>query len=485
MLFSPTELLNPRRHFTKPLRGVVVDNNDPLQQRRVKCTISPYIVGDVADLPWCTCHQAQSSGGSSTIGFTHIPEIGTEVTVEFPYGYYFPVYTGYWQTGSTVQSDFAEDYPNSWGWTDGTGNRFKVNKAQEYLELVHSSGTYLRITKEGNLEEYVAKDRIRKVAGNVTEIIEGSSNRMVKGSDVDQVIGTKNILVGSTFNQDAADINLNGSGPAVSRIGDTTTPNDGPGHTHDLVEGAPHVNAGEGGAPTIAMVNGDPILIPSDPYSPSNTSPVITQHGEGIILYDTRPAEIGGVDQLLTQTPIEYEPQDQGTSPAVPLTCNAYTHPNYDHQLSTNFKLSSLSVRATFPHAVQAQNGLTEPQIVCNLQALCENVLEPLLVQYPGFAINSGFRKRQNGRSQHEKGQASDVQWSGVSYDDLFNRAKWVRDNIKFDQFIFEHGREYKEASGRTVSTVWFHFSWNSTGNRGKVTTMHNGKYRTGLVKLY
>jgi hypothetical protein len=147
---------------------------------------------------------------------------------------------------------------------------------------------------------------------------------------------------------------------------------------------------------------------------------------------------------------------------------------NTDPQLSFNFKLSDVSTRAVFPHKLTAQNGLTEDEILKNLQALALNVLEPIKKEYPNMQINSGFRTRQNGKSQHEFGQAVDIQFPGMLPKEYLEVSKWVLNNVLFDQIIFEHG-----------NSIWLHISFRKGNNRKNLLTMLNNKYTKGITLHY
>ncbi len=67
-----------------------------------------------------------------------------------------------------------------------------------------------------------------------------------------------------------------------------------------------------------------------------------------------------------------------------------------------------------------------------------------------------------------------DIQFAGISDDEYWMRAQWVKDNVSYDQFILEYlGRR-----------PWFHLSFNRGGNRRQVlTAAHPGRYEPGLRK--
>lgn len=264
----------------------------------------------------------------------------------------------------------------------------------------------------------------------------------------------------------------------VARVFDTT-------NTGSIINvGSPNVFANE----SFMTVAG--VTIPADQNSFKNAEPLISNVGYSGV-DDEFEVNSGGnvyppLPQVTPPTPIppkEIEHEDDvppAEPPAPPPPdCSMITLPiNYDFQLSTNYKLRNFSIGCIFPHTIKAQNGLTESEIVCNLKALAENVVEPMRAKWGSFRINSGFRTRQNGKSQHEKGQACDIQFPGMSYNDMFAIAQWVKDNINYDQLLWEHGNR-----------PWIHVSFNRAGNRPKnasnsVMTMYQNHFSPGLKKI-
>lgn len=153
-------------------------------------------------------------------------------------------------------------------------------------------------------------------------------------------------------------------------------------------------------------------------------------------------------------------------------------------KISDYFKLCQLTDNRPKAggHTLVAQNGLTKSQIAANLSALADNVLDPIKVKYGNdVTINSAFR-RGVGSSQHLKGQAVDITYKNKSknVDDMIEIAKWIRDNVPFDQLILEYGN----------SEIWTHVSFDRTKNvqRGQVLTCRhpfasNVKYENGIIK--
>ena len=138
-----------------------------------------------------------------------------------------------------------------------------------------------------------------------------------------------------------------------------------------------------------------------------------------------------------------------------------------------------------FPYDVATiapQNGMTVQQVCDNLKALVTNVWVPLKTQYPDAFMTCSFRKgSSNPTSQHPKGMACDIQYKGLAKSEYYVRAQWVRENIKFDQFLLEY---------KTTGTgmPWHHLSYNNTApNRAQVFTFMNDKNckGPGVVGLF
>ena len=111
-------------------------------------------------------------------------------------------------------------------------------------------------------------------------------------------------------------------------------------------------------------------------------------------------------------------------------------------------------------------NNTPTPEVQKNLQALLDNVLNPIAAKYPTpYNINSGYRcpalnAAVGGvkNSQHMKGQAADISCgSPAANKKLFD---WIinQSGINYDQIIDEKG--YR----------WIHISFNPSGCRKKVT---------------
>ena len=152
-------------------------------------------------------------------------------------------------------------------------------------------------------------------------------------------------------------------------------------------------------------------------------------------------------------------------------------------QLSKNFWLSEFT-----KSQAATRRGLSNvpgPSEIAALRDLVENVLQPIRDHFRvPVSISSGYRSAAvnravggTGTSQHTKGQAADIEVSGVSNRDL---AEWIRDNLPFDQVILEG---YNAAEG--PNSGWVHVSYRKNSPRRSVLTAQfiNGRahYSRGI----
>jgi hypothetical protein len=124
-------------------------------------------------------------------------------------------------------------------------------------------------------------------------------------------------------------------------------------------------------------------------------------------------------------------------------------------KLSKNFTLGQLLV-GKFGVALQAQRGLQEKDIVCNLIQLAENCLEPIKTKYPDMQISSGFRIGSNS-SDHNIGGAADIVFPNRNVSAVKDIAAWIVANVPHRQCLLE----YETYAGTDkIRVVWIHISF-------------------------
>jgi len=223
--------------------------------------------------------------------------------------------------------------------------------------------------------------------------------------------------------------------------------------------------------------------VPVDNNTVQGASAVVAETGVGI-LNDTQDPPTQKIKAIMAAMPPdkfqeidEEEIQTEvGDEQNKDVTCGEEF--NYSNSLSPNYKVKDLSLLVSFPHRIKEQHTLTKEDIVCNLKSVSENILEPIKAKFPNVKVNSAFRggvNRSGNISQHEKGEAIDIQFPGLKPKDYLPISKWIVENLSFDQFIFEHG-----------NSIWLHISNKKDGsNRKQVLTMYRKTYKPGIKCYY
>ena len=151
-------------------------------------------------------------------------------------------------------------------------------------------------------------------------------------------------------------------------------------------------------------------------------------------------------------------------------------------RVSKNFALSEM-VKSATAERLNVDNSPSDIHLV-NLTHLAIHILQPVRDQFGVITINSGYRSPTlnakvggSKTSQHCNGQAADFESFSTPNPDL---AKWIANNLEFDQLILEFHDGVNPNSG------WVHCSYNLMGNRKKIMTALKTKsgvqYKNGFV---
>ena len=152
-------------------------------------------------------------------------------------------------------------------------------------------------------------------------------------------------------------------------------------------------------------------------------------------------------------------------------------------RLSQNFTLQEYTKSQTALR--QGIDNTPGPEHLANATELFRNVVQRVRDQFGVTVINSGYRGEAlnkavggSSKSQHCKGEAVDIECPGTPNYDV---AKWIEENLDFDQLILEFYTPGIPDSG------WVHVSYKSEGNRKQSLTAmkENGKtvYKPGLIQ--
>ena len=152
-------------------------------------------------------------------------------------------------------------------------------------------------------------------------------------------------------------------------------------------------------------------------------------------------------------------------------------------RLSENFTLQEFTKSQT-----AERRGIDNTPVdghIENAKALFENVVQKIRDNFGVTIINSGYRSGDlnyaiggSNTSQHCKGEAVDIECPGTPNYDV---AKWIEENLDFDQLILEFYTPGIPDSG------WVHVSYKTEDNRkGILTAMkEDGKtvYKPNLIQ--
>jgi len=164
-------------------RGTVVDNNDPLQLRRVRIKVMPMFEGvnDVASIPWAVHKDGRS---------IDIPENGSKVWVEFEMGdWQKPVYSGYicGPDGKTVPVEAQNNYPDTKVW--------KVNTPSGIVIIKINPSNGITISYKGN-DMVLECDQLYVSANTIN--LGQATGYVVTCKDPDQTIVTESHILTSS-----------------------------------------------------------------------------------------------------------------------------------------------------------------------------------------------------------------------------------------------------------------------------------------------
>jgi GH24 family phage-related lysozyme (muramidase) len=389
---------------------------------------------------------------------------------------------GTWDQSPTP---YNAKYPFNNVWQSESGHilEFDDTPGAERVQIYHKSGTFTEIDLNGTHVTRVVGDGFQIYERNGYVHVEGNMDVSVKGANTVRVDDTLDLQVkgAAVINlHDNAKLNVAGDFD-ITAGGNIKMSAGGVVHMHassNIALDGSRIDFNSGVASPmgkIAKIGGDPVEFPA--------LDVPSRKTEDAQMYET--PDDGSEAQFLahkqnriangtaTKEDLETKPTTtdskkppENTVKETPVTNDiapGTTTFDYNKKISKYFTLADLT--ASGSRKLRAQAGLTADQIYFNLKALAINVLDPLKEIYPSLKINSCLRL-ENTASQHNKGQAVDVSFPGLSRAQLYDRILEVQKIVPYDQLILE----YLTPGGNG----WIHISFNAAGNRRSHFTMNN-----------
>lgn len=176
----------------------------------------------------------------------------------------------------------------------------------------------------------------------------------------------------------------------------------------------------------------------------------------GIVWYPDTAAghAAAAADEAKTMGPgsAEAHPEPPGEAPPAPATpsedCKDYNDSMWDTSCSKHFKYAQMRMKPD------------TPEIACNWQHLCQEILDKIVDAGFKFNINSAYRnKAYNAKiggsktSDHCTGKAADIAMGSVEKNkELF---KWIgKSGLPFSQMIFEGNWVHIAYNGASAASV-------------------------------
>lgn len=142
--------------FNSIYRGKVLNTADPDKLGRIKvCVFGIFDEIEITALPWAVPAMPLFSGAGAGFGYFVVPEVDSHVWCFFEAGdLYQPVYFA--EALSKVHglpTERETDYPNTKVMKTKNGIVITINdkSGSEEIKVVHPTGSYLTIDKDGNI----------------------------------------------------------------------------------------------------------------------------------------------------------------------------------------------------------------------------------------------------------------------------------------------------------------------------------------------
>ncbi len=343
----------------------------------------------------------------------------------------------------------------------------------ERTHRYHKSGTFEEVDRNGT--------KVSRIVGDNFEILERNGHVLVKGSCFVTILGDSRVLVeNDAYLEVRGNAKTSITGNWDVGVGGTVNIHSGGTFAVDAPE--IHWNSGVASGVTVPTTGSSGKHVFGELQLPTRTGDIDSNYEtpEEGSPDEFNSAQISaGVysEEDLTKAPTENQDitQAEQKPPAsnVITGCDGISDQTISPSLvlSNNFTLGKLSVgQSGIPQPGSVHYGIPAAKIVCNMQKLAVNVLDPIKLAFPNMFMTSVWRSEQvnnrcggSKKSDHLTGCAADIQFSGFTREQTYKAAIEIQKMLPtFKQIILE----YKGSS------TWIHVSYQEGSNKNQSLTM-------------
>lgn len=332
--------------------------------------------------------------------------------------------------------------------------------------------SFIRVENDANLQ--VLGDCKTEVTGNMETSVMGDYKVKAKNIQFEAYAGDMDVKVFGTYAEDASKIYMNSGVASATGLETPSEP-----------------ATGEPSFPTLEVPDR------TNEYNGNYESP---EEGDATKFIESMKKDgVYKPPELKPQKPEPEEPPEKAEEkkkPEKPVSCDG--NPNYPVGDGPYTAGTRLNGSWTLGDVCKGRSGIPKgenygrsaKEIVTNLQILTDNVIDPVKKMYPNMVITNTWRseavnsslKGASKTSDHLKGQAVDIQFSGFNRKQTYEAAKAIQKALPdYDQMLLEY-------SG---NSMWIHISFKcpkAGGNRRQTMTidvLNKKNNRNGEFVLY